>query len=167
MLESMKRVSLLSCIAVSLLLLLPLSAQAQTAAALNAVQERGYWRAASNTARSITGDITLSGDRITINFWTTLISRARDLNGPEVSAIFDTDSNPARTGSLYHLNISAQKKFLKRNSLCGAADVQWMAAFTQGNSLQIAFFSGDKPPVFEFDAIRSSEDLCGTFTYAR
>lgn len=161
MLESMKRVSLSSCIATAILLL-TLTTQAQ-----NGAQEHGYWRAASNTARSITGDITLANERLTINFWTTPISRARDLKGPELAAVFDTDSNPARTGSLYRLNIPAQKKFLKRNSLCGAEDVQWMAAFTQGNSLQLAFFSGDKPPVFEFDAIRNSTDLCGTFTYVK
>ncbi len=161
MLEFMKRVSPLSCIATAILLL-TLTAQAQ-----NGAQEHGYWRAASNTARSITGDITLAGERITLNFWTTPISRARDLSGAELSAVFDTDSNAARSGSLYRLNISAARKFLRKNSLCGAEDVQWMAAYAQGNSLQLAFFSGDKPPVFDFDAIRNSTDLCGTFTYVK
>lgn len=165
MLESMKRVSLSSCIAAAILLL-TLTTQAQNRAPVEA-QEHGYWRAASNTARSITGDITLVNERLTINFWTTPISRARDLKGPELAAVFDTDSNPARIGSLYRLNIPAARKFLHKNSLCGAEDVQWMAAFTQGNSLQLAFFSGDKPPVFEFDAIRNSTDLCGTFMYVR
>jgi len=157
----MKRVSLSSCIATAILLF------TLTTYAQNGVQERGYWRAASNTARSITGDITLAQERLTINFWTTPISRARDLNGSELAAVFDTDSNAGRSGSLYRLNIPAARKFLRKNSLCGAEDVQWMAAYAQGNSLQLAFFSGDKPPVLEFDAVRNSTDLCGTFTYVK
>lgn len=152
------------------ILLLTLTAQAQNGAqnaSQNGAQEHGYWRAASNTARSITGDISLGNERLTINFWTTPISRAHDLTGSELSAVFDTDSNAARTGGLYRLNIPSARKFLHKNSLCGAEDVQWMAAYAQGNSLQLAFFSGDKPPVFEFDAIRNSTDLCGTFTYVK
>jgi len=147
-------------------LLITLTTQAQNGAP-NGAQERGYWRAASNTARSITGDITLAQEKLTISLWTTPISRIRDLNGPELSAVFDTDSNAARIGGLYHLSIPAAKKFLRKNSLCGAEDVQWMVAYAQGNSLQIAFFSGDKPPVFTFDAVRNSTDLCGTFTYVK
>jgi hypothetical protein len=158
----MKHQTLRKPLATLLLLLFTLTIQAQ-----NGAQEHGYWRAASNTARSITGDITLGGERITLNFWTTPVSRARDLSGSELSAVFDTDSNAARTGSLYRLNIPAARKFLRKNSLCGAEDVQWMAAYAQGNSLQLAFFSGEKPPVFDFDAIRNSTDLCGTFTYVK
>jgi hypothetical protein len=140
------------------LLLLTLTATAQ---------EKGYWRATSNTARSITGDIVLADEKLTINFVATPISRIRALNPTEVSSVFDTDSTAAATGSLYRVNIPATKIFLHKNTLCGRENVQWMVAYAQGNTLQLAFFSGDKPPVFTFEAIRNSTDVCGTYTYAK
>lgn len=130
-------------------------------------EERGYWRAASNSARNVTGDITLADEKLTINFSTTAISRIRPLEPAEVSAVFDTDSAAPGPGSFYRVNLPASKKYLHRNTLCGAEDVQWMVAYAQGNSLQLAFFSGDKPPVFTFDAIQNSTDKCGTFAYAK
>jgi hypothetical protein len=130
-------------------------------------QEKGYWRAASNTARSITGDITLSDEKITINFSSTTMAHVRSLDAAELSSVFDLDASGAATGSLYHLNIPATKKFLHKNTLCGSSDVQWMVTYaTQGN-LQLALFSGEKPPTFTFDAIKNSTDVCGTFTYIR
>ncbi|HMH15401.1 MAG TPA: hypothetical protein VK578_20040 [Edaphobacter sp.] len=130
-------------------------------------QERGYWRAASTSARTITGDITLADEKITINFSTSTMSKIRPLEAAEVSAVFDTDSSTAATASLYRLSISSAKKFLHKNSLCGSENVQWMVAYAQGSSLQLAFFSGDKPPVFTFDAIANSTDKCGTFSYLK
>jgi len=140
------------------LLFLTLSMQAE---------ERGYWRAASNSARNVTGDITLADEKLTINFSTTTISKIRPLESTEVSSVFDTDSAAPGPGSFYRLNIPASKKFLHKNTLCGAEDVQWMVAYAAGNSLQLAFFSGDKPPVFTFEAIQNSTDKCGTFTYVK
>jgi hypothetical protein len=130
-------------------------------------EERGYWRAASNSARAVTGDVSLADEKITINFSTSTMSRIRALEPAEVSAVFDTDSSTATAGSLYRINIPAAKKFLHKNSLCGTEDVQWMAAYARGSSLQLAFFSGDKPPVFSFDAIQNSTDRCGTYTYIK
>jgi len=157
----MKHQTLLKSLAATLLLLtITTQAPAQSA-------ERGYWRAASNTARSITGDITLSDEKLTINFSTTPISSVRDLKATELAAVFDTDANAAGTGRLYSLSIPASKKLLHKNTLCGSEDAHWMVAYPRGNSLQLAFFSGDKPPVFTFDAISNSTDLCGTFAYVR
>jgi hypothetical protein len=130
-------------------------------------EERGYWRAASNSARSITGDVSLSDEKITINFSTTTMSKVRTLEATELSSVFDVDSTAPGTGSFYRINIPSSKKFLHKNSLCGAENVQWMVAYAAGNSLQLAFFSGDKPPVFTFDAIASSPDKCGTFAYVK
>jgi hypothetical protein len=162
MLEVMKRVSLLAFMANAILLLL-----AHTTPSPAQSAERGYWRASSNTARSITGDISLSDDKLAINFSTTPITRVRDLNATELAAVFDADASTGRMGSLYRLNIPASKKLLHKNTLCGSEDAHWMVAYPQGNALQLAFFSGDKPPVFTFDEIRNSTDLCGTFAYVR
>lgn len=159
--DPMKHQTILKAFAASLfLIILAVQAPAQS-------PERGYWRAASNTAHSITGDITLADEKLVINFYTTTISHVRALDPTEVSSVFDTDADAHATGSLYKLSIPATKKFLHKNSLCGGDDVTWMAAYAAAGTLHLAFFSSDKPPVFTFDAIANSAYLCGTFTYTR
>lgn len=132
-----------------------------------AAQDKGYWRAASNTARSITGDVNLADEKISINFAVFPMVKNRNLEKAEIGALFDADTNTPADASLYHLNIPAAKKFLNKNTLCGAEDAQWMVTYVSGRSLRLAFFSGPKPPVFTFDAISNSTDICGTFAYAR
>ena len=131
-------------------------------------QEKGNWRAASSTAQSITGDITFSEEKLSINFSGFPIARIRSLQPAELNAVFEPGSGPDRgTGSLYRLSIPAAKKFLHRNTMCGAEETQWMATLVAGHTLQLAFFSGPKPPVFTPDAIANTTSLCGTYTYAR
>jgi hypothetical protein len=130
-------------------------------------QEKGMWRPASNTARSITGDVALSDEKLIINFASFTMSRIRPLEAAEISTIFDADSTADGTGSLYRLNIPAAKKFLGKNTLCGTEDIQWMVTYVSGRSLHLAFFSGQKAPVLTHDAISNSTDLCGTFGYAK
>jgi hypothetical protein len=130
-----------------------------------AAQEKGMWRAANSTAKTITGDIILSDEKLTINFTSFTMVRVRGLEKAELSAAFDADSNANGSGSLYRLNVPAAKKFLHKNSLCGGEDTNWMATYVTGRSLQIAFFSGQKPPLFTLDAISNSTDLCGVFEY--
>jgi hypothetical protein len=132
-----------------------------------AQQDKGSWRAASTTARSITGDLLLSEEKLSINFVNFPMSRVRTLEASEVSAVFDADTTAAGTGSLYRITIPSSKKFLHHNSLCGSDDTQWMVTYATGRSLQVAFFSSQKPPVFTLEAISNSTDLCGTFSYAR
>ena len=142
--------------------LLPCSLLAQTPV-------RGNWRAASSTARTITGDIAIATEKISINFISFPISQARALDPAETHALFDPDSTtPAPgTASLYRLNIPAERKFLNRNSLCGSDDTQWMVTYLAGRTLQIAFFSSQRPPIFTTEAIANSTYLCGTFNYIR
>jgi hypothetical protein len=130
-------------------------------------QEFGYWRAESKTAHSITGDVGISDARLTINFYGFNIVRARDLEPVEVSSVFDTDSAGSIKGRLYGLSIPATRKFVHKNTLCGSEDTRWMATYSEGNTLKIAFFSGERPPVFNVDAIANSTSLCGTFSYIR
>lgn len=130
-------------------------------------QDKGYWTAASSTASSITGDLAILKDRLTIDLLSFPIVKAKDLAPAEVAAVFDADANAGPAGTLYHLNIPASRRFLHKNSICGSEDTQWMVTYTTGRTLQIAFFSGTNTPVFTFDAVRNSPDLCGTFTYAR
>ncbi|MGH9598814.1 MAG: hypothetical protein ACRD27_03045 [Terracidiphilus sp.] len=131
-------------------------------------QARGYWRAASNTAEAITGDIALSGTKLTIDFSGFPLVVARTLKPAEVAAVFDADVNAGPTGTLYRVSVPAGKRFLHHNTLCGGEeDTDWMATFVSGRTLQVAFFSGETPPVFTMDAIEHSSALCGTYVYSR
>src|SRR6516162_4431074 len=69
-------------------------------------QEKGYWRAASSTAVSITGDITISDAKLAINFVSFPLAQIRKLEGGEISAVFDADTNAGGSGNLYRLNIA-------------------------------------------------------------
>ena len=132
-----------------------------------AAQDKGYWRAASSTARTITGDVALSEEKIAINLSNFTIARIRGLQAGELSSVFDVDSNGSGTGSLYRLSVPASKTFLRRNTLCGSEDTQWMVTYVSGRSLELVFFSGQTPPVFTPDTVANSADLCGRFSYVR
>jgi hypothetical protein len=130
-------------------------------------QEKGLWRATSNTAKSITGDIGFSDTKIGINFSTFIIANIRSLTPAELSAAFDADPTTTAIGTLYRLSIPGTKKFLHGSTLCGAEDTQWIATYVTGRSLQLLFFSSSHMPVFTLDAISNSTDLCGLYTYTR
>jgi hypothetical protein len=134
-------------------------------------QDKGYWRAASNTANSITGDIAItsgkSGDKVTIDFTPYPLTPVRTLKPAEVSSVFDADVNTAGAGALYRLNVPASKRFLHHNTLCGTDDTRWMATYVSGRTLEAAFFSGEDAPVFTMDEISNSRHLCGTFSFER
>jgi hypothetical protein len=132
-----------------------------------AAQELGPWRAVNSPAVSITGDVAFSDTKLAINFSSFPIARIRDLGPSEVNAVFEAEGSAGGGGSLYRLSIPAAKRFLRRNTLCGSEDTQWMAAYVAGRSLHLAFFSGQKMPVFTPDAIANTTDLCGTFYYVR
>jgi hypothetical protein len=135
--------------------------------ALAAAQEKGNWHAASSTARSITGDVTISNQKISINFSGFPIAQIRGLQPSEVGVAFDVDGAAGGSGNLYRLSIPGTTRFLHKNTLCGNEDTQWMATYVVGRSLQLAFFSGQKMPVFTPEAIAASTDLCGTFSYVK
>lgn len=132
-----------------------------------AAQERGTWRATSNSARSITGDVSLSDGKLVVDFSSYTIAKIRALQPSELSAAFDADSNAGGSGNLYRLNIPAAKRLLHKNTLCGSDDTQWMATYVAGRSLQLAFFSGQTVPVLKLEVLSNSTDLCGTFSYTR
>jgi hypothetical protein len=132
-----------------------------------AAQDKGYWRAVSSTAKSITGDVALADEKISINFLNFTIARIRGLEQAEAGALFNPDGTATGSASLYRLNVPGEKKFLHKNSLCGSDDTQWLVTYVSGRSLQLAFFSGQKPPVFSADALANSTDMCGKFGYVR
>lgn len=130
-------------------------------------QDQGYWRAASNSANDITGDIAISSTRLTINFSGFTMAQIRRLTPAEAGAAFGTDVNAGGSGSLYRISVPAAKRFLHHNTLCGSEDAQWMATYVTGRSMQVAFFSGENLPVLTAESLADSTDVCGTFSYTR
>jgi hypothetical protein len=129
-------------------------------------QEDGPWRAASTNARAITGDVVFSPLKISINFTTFTIAQIRSLKTEEVLALFNPDS-PTGGGNVFRVEIPADKRFLRHNTLCGSESTQWIVTYAQGRSLQIAFFSGATPPVLTVDALNDAPNVCGIFSYVR
>ena len=128
-------------------------------------QEAGYWRAASTTAKHITGDVALSDEKISINFSTYWIAQIRALTPAELSAAFGADA--PGSGNLYRLSIPSDKKLLHKGTLCGGEDTQWLATYSTGRALQLAFFSTSKMPVLTTEALTNNSNLCGVFGYSR
>jgi hypothetical protein len=129
-------------------------------------QEHGYWRAASKTASSVTGDISFSGDKITLNFVSFIIADIRTLTPAELAATFD-DAPANATGTLYRTSIPGTRRFLHKNTLCGSEDTQWIVTSSARGSLQLAFFSGSAMPVLTPEARTTATDLCGIYNYVR
>ena len=130
-------------------------------------QDKGYWRAASSAANSITGDIAISPTRVTINFNSFPLAEVRRLTPAEAGAVFAADINIGGSGELYRLNVPAEKRFLHHNTLCGTDKAEWMATYVSGRNLRVAFFSGSASPQMTMDAMNNSTSLCGVFTYGR
>jgi hypothetical protein len=130
-------------------------------------QDRGAWLAASSTAKTITGDISIADARITIDYYNFPIGLIRVLQPAEAGALFDADVSAPGGGSLYRLTVPANHRFQHKNTLCGTEDVQWMVTWVEGRALSVAFFSGQNPPVLTMDALTNSAERCGTFAYSR
>jgi hypothetical protein len=130
-------------------------------------QQNGSWRAASSNAKTITGDVLFSGERITINFSSFPAAQIRTLKPEEANALFEAGDNAGGRGNLYRVDIPAAKQFLRHNTLCGSEDTQWIVTYATGKSLQLAFFSGTAMPVLTADALANATSLCGIFSYSR
>lgn len=130
-------------------------------------QDNGYWKATSNTAHSVTGDIVISGERLSIYFQPFTIADLRELTTEEIAAVFNFDSTDGVHGKLYRLSIAGDRKFLHKNTICGNEETQYMATAVQGKTMQVAFFSGSKMPSLKAEDLNNSSALCGTYTYSK
>jgi hypothetical protein len=130
-------------------------------------QDKGYWRAASSNANQTTGDIVISESKLTINFLGYSLAPIRKLTQTEAGAAFDVDVNAAGGGEMYRLSVPGDKRFLHHNTLCGSEETQWMVTYVEGSTLHVAFFSGGTMPVLTGEALSSSSEVCGIFSYSR
>ncbi len=139
----------------------------QARAAQRLAPDQGYWRTADSMASTITGDIVIRPQELTIDFMTYSLAPARALKPAEVSAVFSVVSDAGMSGQLYRLRVPAAQRFAHKNTLCGGEETQWMATYVTGKTLEVAFFSGSEMPVFTFEAMQGSPARCGVFTYRR
>lgn len=136
-------------------------------AAAGVAQEGGDWRASNSSAKSTTGDVAFSGQKILIDFSSFTIAEIRTLKPDEMTAAFDADPAALGSGHLYRLDIPAEKRFLHKNTICGSDETQYVASYVSGRTLQLAFFSGASAPVLSVDALSNGGNLCGVFSYTR
>ncbi len=134
---------------------------------LGGTLDRGYWEAASQNAREITGDLTISEMKLSINFARFTIAQIRQLTPGEAAAVFEAQASAQGGGNLYRVEIPAEKKFAHHNTLCGEQETQWMATWSDGRTLQVAFFSGSAMPVLKPDALAQSQSVCELLGYVR
>ena len=130
-------------------------------------QEKGEWRASSSSAKSITGAVAFSGQRMAINFASFPIAQIRSLTPAELTALFAAEDPIPGSGNLYRLIIPAEKYFLHHSTICGTEETDWVATYTQGHTLQLAFLSGPKMPTFTPEFLTDTSRLCNTFTYVK
>lgn len=130
-------------------------------------QDKGAWLASSTNAHSVTGDISFTDLKLTIDFSSFTIAQIRALKPAEAQALFSAGGNPTGTGNLYRLSIPATKKFLHHNTLCGSEETQWAITYVEGRTLQLALFSGAPMPALTPEALADTTRLCGTFSYTR
>lgn len=130
-------------------------------------QDSGNWRAASSTARAITGDIAFFNQKLALGFSAFTVAQIRGLQPPEIAALFNGAEASTGSGNLYRLSIPGDKRFLHKNTLCGSEETQWAVTFANRKTLQIAFFSGAAMPILTPEAIADAPHLCGTFSYVR
>ena len=131
-------------------------------------QDGGYWRAASDNAKSTTGDLGIGSLKLTIDFQYFTIAQIHQVSAVEARAVFDVDApEGAMVGNLYRLSIDPGKKFLHKNTLCGNEETQYMVTAVVGKELHVAFFSGASMPELKAEAIMNSTNLCGIYSYTR
>jgi hypothetical protein len=143
-----------------------LTALLVTALTLQA-QEKGNWRASSKNAKSLTGDVAFSGQKVSIALVPFTVAQIRTLTPAEIAATFDADASLPAAGNLYRTDIPAGRKFLHGNTLCGGEDTEWIVTYVSGRTLQLAFFSTIQMPVLTPEALTNSSNLCGIYTYTR
>ena len=124
------------------------------------------WTAASRTAESITGDVVLTARKIGMQhreFPLTLVHTVDKQHLDDAGKI--VDQGMPLSASLYKTMIPRRSKLVHGNSMCGDADATWLLVLRYGEQLSLAFFSGQKEPSLEYEAVENSRSLCGTFHY--
>jgi hypothetical protein len=112
----------------------------------------------SNTAMSITGDVTLAADRITFG-------NGRSVAVKKVASGKEGKWDPAASGKakadIYELSKPQDPKLLRGNQLCGSGPVRYVAFFKTDDKLTEMVVFQPKADPFGNDPDR----VCATYTY--
>jgi hypothetical protein len=115
-----------------------------------AVDATGNWTAVSNTAMSVTGDITVSGSAIKFQ------------NGASIS--LKPVSGAPR---LFAIAPAANPELLNGSHLCSPTEGPNYVALAQlGTTLTLLAFDGPDKPTLKENPLEQ-DDICALFTYAR
>lgn len=114
------------------------------------------WTAVSTTAMAITGDITLSPQKLVAAGKTFPLTVAADVTA------FGTATGP-KAARILKVTVPADPVLLHGNTLCGSP-IRWIVVYRGdgGKELNLAASGGDAMPMAESD-----RGVCGTFLYAR
>ena len=139
----------------------------QGSAAQSSGLARKKWVAASTTAMSITGDIKISVNNLSMVGRDYPLTLIRDIDTEHlIDAGRIVDETKPADARIYRIKIPARVKLLNGNTLCGPKSANWMLTVTpNAHSLSLAFFSGDSEP--NLATASESTELCGTFGYFR
>lgn len=130
----------------------------------------GTWPAVSNTAMAITGDVTVGSTTMRIGERVVVIDGAHALAAPDTAALagFNTVQGAPIAAFLAKVPIPASTTMLGGNSLCGNRDATWIAGVLgSGAQLGLVVFSGAQAPVLSVDALKTSHDVCASFSYSK
>jgi hypothetical protein len=115
-----------------------------------AIDAAGTWTAVSNTAMSITGDITVSGSAIKFQ------------NGASIGL-----KPVPGTPRLFAIAPAANPELLNGNHLCSPTEGPNYVALAQlGTTLTLLAFDGPDKPTLKENPLEQ-DDVCALFTYAR
>ncbi|WP_249116716.1 hypothetical protein [Ciceribacter sp. L1K23] len=109
------------------------------------------YAALSNTAMSITGDISFDDYEIVFENGESLAFK--DLIAD--SFVVDGNEVPA---SVYSIDNPSSPVLLNDNRLCGTAPVTYLASWLDGDVTMVAVFETEEPP-------QSNDDMCALYTY--
>jgi hypothetical protein len=129
--------------------------------------DTGKWTAASTTAMSITGDITITPTSISFAHKTFKIRLVREIDKAhldDAGRIADAGDSPP-SARLYRIQIPRTTILLNENTMCGPNDAKWMLAVYEKKAISLAFFSGETEPNLDYQSVAVSHDLCGTYGY--
>ena len=155
----------------------PSAVQAQASSGPNAssaprklvpTQPEQKWIAGSTTAMAITGNVTLASNTIIMSHKQFAITLVREIDKRQlydVGQILDF-GQAVPSARLYKTLVTGMSRLMNGNTICGPnEDARWMLVAETPGYLTLAFFSGEREPNLDYNVVRVSHYLCGTYSY--
>ena len=131
-------------------------------------QPEQKWLAGTTTATAITGNVTLTSKVIIMSHKEFLLTLVREIDKQhlyDVGQILDFGQAPP-SARLYKTLISGKSRLVNGNTICAPnEDARWLLVAESTDYLSLAFFSGESEPNIDYNVVRVSDYLCGTYSY--